>query len=202
MPSRKITFIGVPLDLGAGRRGVDMGPSAFRLADIHQKVRELGYEVDDAGDMEVSIQETREPGDPRMKFLKEIRSTCAALRDKVIEVLSRRDSGVDQPPRALERFLGGGERRLCRTCRAAEGRLIELDQLGAAAHMLSHRDQDADDARGEWSGQRRDVSRPAGDHAHRADGLGEWLHAHDRGANADHGLDGCVVAGLRTCRHG
>ena len=90
MPSRKITFIGVPLDLGAGRRGVDMGPSAFRLADIHQKVRELGYEVDDAGDMEVSIQETREPGDPRMKFLKEIRSTCAALRDKVIEVLSRR----------------------------------------------------------------------------------------------------------------
>ena len=76
MPARKVTFIGVPLDLGAGRRGVDMGPSAFRLADIHQKVRELGYEVADAGDMEVSIQETREPGDPRMKFLKEIRSVC------------------------------------------------------------------------------------------------------------------------------
>src|SRR5438093_10755954 len=90
MPARKVTFIGVPLDLGAGRRGVDMGPSAFRLADIHQKVRELGYQVDDAGDMEVSIQETREPGDPRMKFLKEIRSACEALRDKVAAVLAER----------------------------------------------------------------------------------------------------------------
>src|SRR5438876_403248 len=89
MVPRRITFIGVPLDLGAGRRGVDMGPSAFRLADIHQKVRELGYEVADAGDMEVSIQETREPGDPRMKFLKEIRSTCEALREKVVEVLGQ-----------------------------------------------------------------------------------------------------------------
>ena len=90
MPRRKITFIGVPLDLGAGRRGVDMGPSAFRLADIHQKVRELGYEVDDAGDMEVSIQEMRNPGDPRLRFLKEIRATCEALRDKVVEVLAQR----------------------------------------------------------------------------------------------------------------
>src|SRR5262249_20589330 len=89
MPARKVTFIGVPLDLGAGRRGVDMGPSAFRLADIHQKVRDLGYEVEDAGDLEVAIQETREPGDPRLKFLKEIRSTCAALRDTVGEVLAR-----------------------------------------------------------------------------------------------------------------
>src|SRR5437867_4873708 len=89
MPPRKVTCIGVPLDLGAGRRGVDMGPSAFRLADIHQKVRELGYEVEDAGDMEVSIRETTEPGDPRMRFLKEIRSACTALRDKVMDVLGR-----------------------------------------------------------------------------------------------------------------
>jgi arginase len=92
MPPRKVTFIGVPLDLGAGRRGVDMGPSAFRFADIHAKVRELGYQVDDAGDMEVSIQETREPGDPRLKFLKEIRSACEALRDKVGAVL--REGGM------------------------------------------------------------------------------------------------------------
>jgi arginase len=82
----KVTFLGVPLDLGAGRRGVDMGPSAFRLADIHEAVRTLGYEVADAGDMEVSIQETREPGDPRLKYLKEIRQTCEALRDMVLEI--------------------------------------------------------------------------------------------------------------------
>ena len=78
-----VTLIGVPLDLGAGRRGVDMGPSAFRLADIHQTVRDLGYDVIDAGDVEVAVRETRDPGDPRMKYLAEIRATCEALRDRV-----------------------------------------------------------------------------------------------------------------------
>ncbi len=86
---RSVTFIGVPLDLGAGRRGVDMGPSAFRLADIHQRVRDLGYEVEDAGDVGVSIRETRDPGDPRMRFLPEIRAACQALRDKVEETRAR-----------------------------------------------------------------------------------------------------------------
>jgi arginase len=89
MPDRKITFIGVPLDLGAGRRGVDMGPSAIRSAGIHQHVRELGYDVEDAGDIEVQIQETQDPGDPRLKFLKEIRATCEALRDKVGGILQK-----------------------------------------------------------------------------------------------------------------
>ena len=89
MAERKITFIGVPLDLGAGRRGVDMGPSAIRSAGIHQHVRELGYDVEDAGDIEVQIQETQDPGDPRLKFLKEIRATCEALRDKVGGILQK-----------------------------------------------------------------------------------------------------------------
>jgi arginase len=85
---QKATILGVPLDLGAGRRGVDMGPSAFRLADIHETVRSLGYEVADAGDLKVWIQETRDPGDPRLKYLKEIRQTCEALRDMVGEVVA------------------------------------------------------------------------------------------------------------------
>src|SRR5688572_31094906 len=89
MADRKITFIGVPLDLGAGRRGVDMGPSAIRSAGIHDRVRELGYDVEDAGDVEASIRETQEPGDPRLRFLKEIRATCEALRDKVMAVLAK-----------------------------------------------------------------------------------------------------------------
>ena len=87
MPAKKIRFIGVPLDLGAGRRGVDMGPSAFRVAEIHSRVRALGYEVSDHGDINVFIQETHDPGDPRLKYLKEIRHTCEEVRDEVDRAL-------------------------------------------------------------------------------------------------------------------
>jgi arginase len=87
VPAKKIRFIGVPLDLGAGRRGVDMGPSAFRVAEIHARVRALGYEVSDRGDIDVFIQETHDPGDPRLKYLREIRHTCEQLRDEVDRTL-------------------------------------------------------------------------------------------------------------------
>ena len=61
-PSVRVSVIGVPLDLGAGRRGVDMGPSAFRLARHRTtRLRELGYDVQDAGDVDVPIQETQRP---------------------------------------------------------------------------------------------------------------------------------------------
>ncbi|MGC1853009.1 MAG: arginase family protein, partial [Solirubrobacterales bacterium] len=72
MAKPRLTLIGVPLDLGAGRRGVDMGPSALRVADVHAKVAALGYDVTDSGDLPVKIQETQGPGDPRLKYLKEI----------------------------------------------------------------------------------------------------------------------------------
>jgi hypothetical protein len=85
--ARAISVIGVPLDLGAGRRGVDMGPSAFRQADIHETLRELGYDVQDAGDVPVSIRETQDPGDPHRKYLREIRDTCERLRDRVVQDL-------------------------------------------------------------------------------------------------------------------
>lgn len=98
MSAKKITFIGVPLDLGAGRRGVDMGPSAFRVADIHARVRALGYDIVDRGDIDVFIQETHDPGDPRMKYLKEIRHTCETVRDEV-------DAALDQG--RLPIVLGG-----------------------------------------------------------------------------------------------
>jgi arginase len=89
MAAKKITFIGVPLDLGAGRRGVDMGPSAFRVAEIHSRVRSLGYDVVDRGDIDVFIQETHDPGDPHMKYLKEIRHTCEVVRDEVDAALGQ-----------------------------------------------------------------------------------------------------------------
>lgn len=65
----QIDIIGVPIDLGADRRGVDMGPSAIRYAHLHQKLEGLGYKLEDKGNIEVPIQETCEITDPRLKYL-------------------------------------------------------------------------------------------------------------------------------------
>lgn len=88
---KKIRIIGAPLDLGAGHRGVDMGPSAFRVAGIHQAVRHLGIAVEDFGDIEAHVAETRDPGNPHLKYLKEIRATCVTLRNVVTRTM---DEGV------------------------------------------------------------------------------------------------------------
>ena len=61
---RSARILGVPMDLGADRRGVDMGPSALRYADLNERLEELGYEVQDLGDMSVIIPETQHFGDP------------------------------------------------------------------------------------------------------------------------------------------
>ena len=65
---RKIRVIGVPLDLGQSRRGVDMGPSALRSADLNEKLQGLGYDVQDLGDLDVIIPETHHFGDPKAKY--------------------------------------------------------------------------------------------------------------------------------------
>jgi arginase len=85
MPS-KISIIGVPMDLGADRRGVDMGPSALRYADLNERLTELGYDVQDLGDLDVIIPETRHFGDPHAKYLKEISDACTRLANLVLEI--------------------------------------------------------------------------------------------------------------------
>ena len=72
------------MDLGADRRGVDMGPSALRYADLNEKLQELGYEVEDLGDMDVIIPETRHYGDPKAKYLLEIADACRHLAETVL----------------------------------------------------------------------------------------------------------------------
>ena len=81
---KPIHIIGVPLDLGAGRRGVDMGPSAMRIAGVGDRIAALGHEVTDAGDLSAPIRETCHPGDPRMKYADAIAGVCRNLFDSVI----------------------------------------------------------------------------------------------------------------------
>ena len=85
--SKKIRIIGVPLDLGQSRRGVDMGPSAVRVAGLESKLEALGYVVEDKGNVPVALAETKSEGDPNAKYLKEIADTCSKEAELVIQTL-------------------------------------------------------------------------------------------------------------------
>jgi arginase len=93
-----VHIIGVPLDLGGGRRGVDMGPSAFRIAGLGERLAVLGIPVVDKGDLVVPIPETRNPGDARKKYIGEIAEVCQAVFDSALASL---DAG------AMPLVLGG-----------------------------------------------------------------------------------------------
>src|ERR1039457_6215130 len=88
MPRTHIAIIGAPLDLGQDRRGVDMGPSAVRVANLHARVASLGYEVEDRGNIPVEQKEAWPEGDPSAKYLALIASACEALAGRVDEALS------------------------------------------------------------------------------------------------------------------
>ncbi|MBN8572849.1 MAG: arginase [Candidatus Kapaibacterium sp.] len=77
--NRKLKVIGYPLDLGAGRRGVDMGPSALRLAGLTQRLAQLDYEVHDIGDISVPTPETQDIYDSQLRYLPEITKASEAL---------------------------------------------------------------------------------------------------------------------------
>jgi len=76
LPTRKIRVIGVPLDMGASRRGVDMGPSAMRVAGLEARLEALGHRVDDGGNVAVDVAETLKFGSPKARYLKQIAETC------------------------------------------------------------------------------------------------------------------------------
>src|SRR5205809_5586136 len=85
--AKKIRVIGVPLDLGQSRRGVDMGPSAVRVAGLEARLEQLGHVVEDAGNITVAIAEQKKEGDPHAKYLKEITATCTKQADLVLKTL-------------------------------------------------------------------------------------------------------------------
>jgi arginase len=95
---KPVHLIGVPLDLGGGRRGVDMGPSAFRIAGIGDQIAALGRTVIDKGNLPTPIPETQRPADKKKKYIRDIAKVCQKLYDLALKSL---DEG------ALPLVLGG-----------------------------------------------------------------------------------------------
>ena len=79
MKQSHIAIIGVPLDLGAGRRGVDMGPSALRVANLNARLASLGYQVEDLGNVPVHQPESLPIGPSRSRYLPQIAEACRRL---------------------------------------------------------------------------------------------------------------------------
>ena len=86
---REVAIIGATLDLGQGRRGVDMGPSAIRYAGLEERLVGLGYEVRDEGNVETAVAEATALRDERARFLPEIHDTCELIAARVAEATRR-----------------------------------------------------------------------------------------------------------------
>jgi arginase len=84
-----IAVIGAPLDLGAGRRGVDMGPSAIRFANLGQRLSALGYQVQDLGNVAVQQPERIRPGSRSARYLSQIAKSCTRLAAMVKRVAEK-----------------------------------------------------------------------------------------------------------------
>jgi len=99
---RKVRIVGVPLDLGSDRRGVDMGPSAVRVAGLNARLRAMGYEVEDAGNVPVAIAEMHVYGTAQAKYLGQVAETCRqqakfvdkALRDNCTPLVLGGDHSI------------------------------------------------------------------------------------------------------------
>ena len=115
---KRIGILGVPVDLGASRRGTDMGPSALRYAKLHQVLSSLGCRITDYGNLEVPVPETLPVKDPSMKYAEEIVDICEQLADRVSQIIQ---SG--QLPLVL-----GGDHSLSMGTLA--GVALELQHLG------------------------------------------------------------------------
>lgn len=84
-----LAIIGAPMDLGAGRRGVDMGPSALRVAGLNEKLLRLGYAVEDLGNIQVDQPESLPAGPPTARYLTQISHTCMRLAEAVESAAER-----------------------------------------------------------------------------------------------------------------
>ena len=103
---QRVGLLGVPMDLGGGLRGVDMGPSAIRIAGIGRRIEKLGIDFEDRGNVPVARPETHDPKNPRARFVGAIAHSCVRLRLRVERLL---DEGI------LPLVVGGDHSIACGT---------------------------------------------------------------------------------------
>jgi arginase len=86
---KRLAIIGAALDLGAGRRGVDMGPSAIRYAGLDERLRSFGWECVDRGNVETAVQEATPEHDESARYLPQIEAACASVAELVASAVGR-----------------------------------------------------------------------------------------------------------------
>jgi arginase len=124
---RQVAVIGAALDLGAGRRGVDMGPSAIRYADLDDRLAELGIGCADLGNVPTAVAEATASGDPKARFLPEIKATCERIARAVA-----RAAGEERTPIVL-----GGDHSIAL---GTLGGMASVHGTGAAIWFDAHGD--------------------------------------------------------------
>src|SRR6202158_5816699 len=102
--AQKVRIIGVPMDLGARRWGVGMAPSALRVAGLQARIKQLGHQVEDIGNISVKQPEEMSYGEKRAKYLAEIADACKDLGAMVEKTLEE-----NQVPIVLDRKTSGRE---------------------------------------------------------------------------------------------
>jgi arginase len=129
---RNVHIIGVPLDLGGGRRGVDMGPSAVRIAGLGERLAALGFHVRDEGNVHTPTQETVHAGDPHQRYVREIADVCTSLYEKSLSVLE--SNGL---PLVLggDHSLGAGSVSATATYARRQGKPVGLLWIDAHGDM-------------------------------------------------------------------
>ena len=126
-----VRIIGVPIDLGANVRGANVGPSAIRMAHLHQKISVLGFAVEDAGDVDVPVRETIHETIADQKYLPTIVDVCERLRKEVIQSL---ESG------AIPIVLGGDHCAAIGTIAGVTGFYREQNQQMGLIWVDAHAD--------------------------------------------------------------
>ncbi len=127
-------LIGVPLDLGGNRRGVDMGPSSIRIAGIAERLAALGVAVTDKGDVPSPLPETKGPGDPRKRYVKEIAKVCQRLYQTSLATVQQ---GALPIVLGGDHSLGAGSVAATSTWLKARGEAVGLIWVDAHADINS-----------------------------------------------------------------